>query len=38
MAQRRTSFQDNKANDDVPLALEGLSPMNVEGLYSILEL
>ena len=32
-----TSSQNSEANNDVPPSLEGLPPMNVEGLYRYLE-
>ena len=35
--RRPTSSQNNHANNDVPHPLEGLPPMNVEGLYRYLE-
>ncbi|RVW72158.1 hypothetical protein CK203_061810 [Vitis vinifera] len=35
--RRPTSSQNNQANNDVPHPLEGLPPMNVEGLYRYLE-
>ena len=37
MAPRRTtSSQNSQANDGVPPSLEGLPPMNAEGLYKYL--
>ena len=35
--RKLTSSQNSKTNNDVPLPLEGLSPMNVERLYRYLE-
>ena len=35
--RRTTSSQYCQANDDVPLPLEGLPPMNAKGLYRYLE-
>ncbi|KAL6345232.1 hypothetical protein AAG906_015715 [Vitis piasezkii] len=35
--RRPTSSQNSQANNDVPSPLEGLPPMNVEGLYRYLE-
>ena len=35
--RRPTSSQNNQANNDVPHPLEGLPPMNAEGLYRYLE-
>ena len=34
--RRTTSSQNSQANDGVPLSLEGLPPMNAEGLYKYL--
>ena len=34
--RRTTSSQNSQANDDVPSPLEGLPPMNAEGLYRYL--
>ncbi|KAL6346318.1 hypothetical protein AAG906_033114 [Vitis piasezkii] len=35
--RRPASSQNSQANNDVPPPLEGLPPMNVEGLYRYLE-
>ena len=35
--RKTTSFQNSQANDAVPPPLEGLPPMNAEGLYRYLE-
>ncbi|RVX08020.1 hypothetical protein CK203_014895 [Vitis vinifera] len=35
--RRPASSQNSQANNDVPPLLEGLPPMNVEGLYRYLE-
>ena len=35
--RRPTSSQNNQVNNDVPPPLEGLPPMNAEGLYRYLE-
>ena len=34
--RRTTSSQNSQANDGVPHSLEGLPPMNAEGLYKYL--
>ena len=35
--RRPASSQNSQTNNDVPPLLEGLSPMNVEGLYRYFE-